>query len=232
MNEPNTLTVSAHRFCDAIAMTKPFVSGDDSRPLIRSHRVETRNGDICIAATDGYTMGVARIVAPSDKPAWPDGFAATLDYDFVKRVVQIFKPTRWEKAEALITIAVNEDTVTVDGKDATLRARLVPGDYPDYADMISSALTSARSEAPPPKRVGLNAGYLTRFHAVARITAIDISTIEVFVSTDRDPTLITCGETFVGLIMPVRLQPQTALPIWVERYPAAVAPALSVVAAQ
>ncbi|HRK40561.1 MAG TPA: DNA polymerase III subunit beta [Candidatus Saccharibacteria bacterium] len=120
-----TLSLPTSLLKQAISQTVLTASSDDTRPVLTGVLCHVHNGELYLAATDGYRLSERRLVRNSDdiKALIP---AATLSD--VARVV----PEDCDE----VTILIDDSQVRFRMNDIEVTSRLIEGNFPDYRQLI------------------------------------------------------------------------------------------------
>lgn len=180
----------------------PLAHKDGMLPLLNSVQLAAAGEYLTAAATDRYRIGISRI---KTEAAPPEGLSIRIGLDELRRILLIFKSDA--KMERTVTITVLDDRVKVEQAfgfgfiDASMSFPLVVGDYPPLAKLFSAAQLSN-----PVVSVGLNASHLSDFrHAIREGEPLVVRS-----ASANKPVIVTAGDHFIGALMPVRTQPETA----------------------
>ena len=217
-----TLSLTARTFRDLVRPVLPHVATRGEPLALNAVHLYTHGGYVIAEATDRYTLGLCRAETTA-----PDGFDALMDLSAVRRILNLFKPTR--KVNPALTITVDGDTIAVTGDampemaGATLRFHRALGEFPTLRPLVApaidspvagtanpgTALADTREAAPAdaqgcdalgPAGRGFNTRYLARFTAATRNGEPMVCR-----STDTGVLIVTVGTHFLGAAMSVRL---------------------------
>lgn len=210
------IRIDSRYFCEALEVVKPHVCRDDTRPVICGYRIETMDGSLYVTGTDSYTLGMVRLDKTSALGEWEDGLSFVLDADFVNRLLKFFKPLR-KASSPVLSLVVDGWNVTADNGliSFTDHHGAIDADYPDTTHLIKPALTSIKNSVVPAKRTGFMPSKLKRFDAACAAYGQGTS-LEIYPPSERQVMVVTCGNQFIGLIMPIRVISDNAqhLTIW------------------
>lgn len=124
-----------------IEATRPAAATNDAgRPYLEGIYLDSADGRLCAAATDGYRC----IQASADAPGGIDGFKGAI---IGNRAVGLLRKLL-NKASGEASVRLTAKAIEVTVGDAVLCAKLIDHDYPDYRRTIPSpgdlSLTIAR----------------------------------------------------------------------------------------
>lgn len=197
-------TIKAADLHRALTDVKPFMSKDQTVPMLCCVRIESANGNLVAVATDRFTLGASRADYTGED------FAATLSASSIDNLMRIAKTARRDADWRTVDIEVT-------GKE--LRFRFTSGesltvlcedsDFPRWRQLISvDRIDHTDQQA---AMVGYNADYMARFSKVAGST-----NMRLFSRGTAKPAVVSIGRDFVGLIMPVRCEDDTfSKPSWI-----------------
>jgi len=151
------------------------------------------------AATDRFTIGVSRTKLGRPEPREKRSpFAVSIPIDAVKRVLPIAKTLRRDGPHRFCTITVDEKAAAITfafttGESITVATSVEP--FPGWRHLLKP-----RGDGDVSAELrGYNGRYLARFAKVSGSEQMWVVT-----PTRVAPTVISIGDHFVGLIMPVR----------------------------
>jgi hypothetical protein len=195
------IAVGMADFHHALTAVTPHVEPDPDITQLHRIRVSSDGQNLTLTATNRYTVGHA-IVSIAD----PDGTLE--DFDLTptdaKELLALFKAVDDEQT---LRIDIESTKVTFtdasglfDGKALSLPRIATDENYPNVPSVISSSLTRAGSGAIG--RLLTNGKYLGLFSAAVKAYSEPLA-IEA-TETDTTALVISCGESFIGLLMPMR----------------------------
>lgn len=203
MNAPTyTVALTAHNLTRVLATAALCASTDRMIPPINRVEVSVSDGYVIAVATNRFRMGVCRVKHEVDADAVlpPQGWAAAIDLDDLRRLCTIIRPrTRGERsAEVSFTVAGDSlDELTFTAGTITMTATAHREKFPDWRKMMRTCRDNAVDPAPS---VPVNPGYLASF---GKASWESDDRLEIFASRRNRPTTITVGEHFFGVLMPV-----------------------------
>lgn len=226
----NVAHLTATQFADAVAMVKPHLGTDDTLPQLTCYRLDERNGDLWLSATDRYSAAAARIEparsARTDlTQQFPAGFHAVIPGSLAQRATSIFKPNRrhpmFDPHLAVKVTArqvlVEERTFDVDLEPVRLAAQ-PPAPPPDMLTLLHGLLDACRTATDRIDRASFNARFFARFAGVPKACGEPNLPLTLRQSAPTGPLIATFADRFVGALMPVRLVNEADdLAEWVAR---------------
>lgn len=236
-----TITLDASTLADLVKPVLPFTLKDDYTPILDCVLLETREGSITASATDRFTFGVSRQKVADIKP----GLKAQVRAADLKRILSLFRASRrgnpkitlafhfpepvetpsfktpaernaWHRAQPVATLtAASKSDDGLDFQALVVTFALGIGTFPNLTKIIGGYFTREVDTEP----VGFNPEYLERFKHVL----LERNTPVIFhAASAGKPTFVTCGEHFIGAIMPMRKDEETT-PVeqtWADFIPA------------
>ena len=197
---PSTVQVMVERqaFIDQLTMVSRHAAKRVNLPMLEQVWFEVEQGQVVVAATDRYTLGVGRLVlAEVDGPTETRRFGVTVDG--VKMLIAGVKRT--PRHFTNIPVAINESTVTVGWDEDAVTAHMTSvTDYPPFRKLIPSDL-GARDVGPMDR--GFNLDYLARMGKSPKSWGAAVIRLN---ENHTKPAMVTYRECddFVALIMPQR----------------------------
>lgn len=203
----------------------PHVEPDPELPALHRVRLEVGSVNVTVTASNGFTAALA-IVSVEDNH---DGELARFDLSptDVKKILGLFKQHKDGAGQMLrfdvtdLHVKVTDISGLFDGESLTL-LRIADGDsFPDIAAVIARSISQVGA---PTDRLVTN-GSLVKLFTVAASAYGRPLVIEP--TGTRSGLLISCGESFLGLLMPIRLDEDKEAQMrswrrnWLERLPAA-----------
>lgn len=216
----------------------------DDLPLLSVvHCKASPDGNLYLMATDRYTVGMAVV------SIWEDhlGTGELVEFDLGPEDVadlQIFKPSKDDNPENRLRLDVGKNDITVTevagmietdaDKSLTLPRLVFTDKYPDVAKIVAKGIRQATALRELAEEMGIasesaveevftNASMLGRFDAAAG--AYKEPLVLQRTAEARTALLVTCGESFVGMLMPIRPDEDTVAKLrgwqdgWVRRLP-------------
>lgn len=216
------ITLTATQLRDLVTPVIPHASKDQTLPVLTALRIRSAGKYVTAIATDRYRIGFQRI-EPTQAPA--AGFDAAVPVPVLKRVMAMFRPTRWHNP--VLELAVDAERLRVSLTDTMTDQQQTSGTgdvdglagasltftlrtdfpYPNIDRLIREALEGVPDEAA--MAAVFNPEFLADFrlgqprHEPMRITAT---------GGPARPWLIRIGDDFIGLLVPVRFTSDQGAP--------------------
>jgi DNA polymerase III sliding clamp (beta) subunit (PCNA family) len=226
---PQFIEVTYRQLADAVAVVKPHAGTDATLPMLTGIKFETKDGALELAATDRYTLGIARIEHDAKSELAPFGeFSALISVKEIARVLTIFKPARYNGLPFGLRITIEDGRavfeMTASWSDlagSKLSVKLIDSKFPPVDTLIKPLVKDLAAATDQVAFTAFNPNILARFnaiHSVSRGTPVELRQ-----SSPTKPLLITAHTDdldFVGVAMPMRLpEGDTGLARLQERYP-------------
>lgn len=207
-----TIALTGSDFKKLLGSAVPFVAKKGgAAPVLESIRLETREGEIQATATDRYRVGVARVPAVDATP----GAVFMLHGDTAKTALR----TAGKALHVWVTIDTEKATLTVRGdSDVMFHQYAEPDAFPQLGYVFREVFEREPSGEP----FALNATFLADFAKVGA-TVGKGARIVVHSTSPRKPTVVTVGDHFFGLIMPLKHDDDDTLDAWRYLHPASPA---------
>jgi hypothetical protein len=174
----------------ALKAVLPHALPECGRLLLRQLcglRLEVAAGALYVAATDQYTLGVARVAIGGDHRE----FEVTLDRADVPELL------RKLKGDEPAMLALHDDKIVLDGFYRYRPLVGAPG-YPSWRKILGRALR-AKPCIPPPDHGG-NADHLARFRSAVRSNQEPL----VFMPVSKGRLTVVIGQDFAGAAASIR----------------------------
>ncbi|MDR1969870.1 MAG: DNA polymerase III subunit beta [Candidatus Nomurabacteria bacterium] len=126
--EPKNTTpikIPANIFKKAVAGTALVTSNDTTRPILTGVYLHTMNGDLYMAATDGYRLAEKKLLSLGKE------VSAIVPASTLNDVVRIIS----DETEEII-VSFSDDQISFIINDATVTSRLIDGNFIDYRQLI------------------------------------------------------------------------------------------------
>ena len=186
-----------------LAAVMPHVNADPDQAV--THRVRVEVGpELLLMGTDGFTAGIYACDASHVRTFGID--YVDLSPADVAKILAVFKAGKDEDAdypESVLEFTVTEKLVKIRdvsgmfaGHELELPAT-PPADFPNVAALLAGRLMEVRTTAEP-RIVQVGAKSMARFTASGKAMGSPLA-----IDTEATPFVVTCGEVFVGLIMPI-----------------------------
>lgn len=205
------ITVNTKDLRQALASVIPHAHDDPETKLNRLRCTAT--GDMLyVQATNTVTaaLGIVSVWESEHLTGSPENDVFDLSVGTAKKVLAIFKASKKQPEDEMgeaMTITVSDSELTfVDtgglfpGESFSQPTGEVDGAFPNLPRLLSESLTDAKRV---PDRLAVN-GVLLRKFATAATTYGKVLVIEP--TGDSSRILISCGESFIGALMPMRVE--------------------------
>ncbi|WP_037605065.1 hypothetical protein [Streptacidiphilus rugosus] len=197
-----TSTVTITGFAQLIARTWPHAYRDDTLPSINGVRVESDGRRLYAVASDRFTIAIARHDLDADSATEPwNAFLTASDL----RAVKAITPPRhhaklttltWNPGRHVLAVTVGEHTLTL--PDRTEQDAKFPKWRPIARDAL--AATPAMTDD-----LAVSAHHLAKFTKDPAVR--DHTPLTVWGDDPHKPIVIAQGTDFLGLLMPIRRNP-------------------------
>lgn len=177
-----------------------FASRDDTLPTVSGIHLSIDKGYFVATATDRFRLGLTRILIDDKGIAGKSHPIGLLDLVATKKIIAHLKaPLSEQHLPAQLTVNIDRSTtLTVDTFGSAFTARLKSENFPNYLHLLTNALAST----PGNSAVAVNAGYLAAF----KVASWQGEHLTVRMSTADRPFVVLCGDHFIGMQMPVRME--------------------------
>jgi hypothetical protein len=205
-----TISVPARMLRRRLTLVLPHCGEDDTLPALQGVRLEVQDGWLYLAATDRYTMAVARLPVPGAGEVPVPDQATLLPAETARALRRLLKG-----ADGVAALSLGENRISADiGNGTTGRW---PADdkakFPEWRPMLAKMLAAGTAELGDGH--GVDPGKLARFAIGA--DQFDLVPLSLRVTNgssrqvndgEAEPApvlLVTRGDWFIGCLMPVRL---------------------------
>lgn len=198
-----TIPVSAALLRQCLNAVLPHAGDDDTIPALVAVRVEARDGHLFLAATDRYTIGVARCKI---RGGAVEPFGVQLDADAAAELA-LHLENAAGAADDVAAMVLDGDKLTVDYGPHEPRAWGVStAEWPDWRSLLHAALTAERG-AELDDEYGLDPAKLAKFNIAGEDEGWWVpESLRMSVRRSGSPiVVVSYGTWFVGAIMPTRL---------------------------
>jgi hypothetical protein len=221
-----SLTLSTEDFRDALRSVAVHASPDKDDGTLHRIRCTVDPENLTVTATNRYTAGMA-IASIEDNH---DGELGAFDLSptDVKEILALFRGRRGSEDDVGDTVRLDVDvehlTITdtgglFEGKSLTLPRQPQSPSFPPVPMVVARTLSRRPSKTP---RLIANGVLVSLFATAARVYGRELT----FEPTGTSSTLvISCGESFLGLLMPIRLDEEKTAKLddwrqgWIRRLP-------------
>ena len=148
--EDGAFAVPAEKLAAAIAKVLPFVSKDESRPVLTGVLVEFEEGSARLAATDSYRLGLARAELAGAKATSSSAIVPARALKEAARLANLGTET------VEVSLTQNACAFSVGGGALLLTTRLLDGNYPEYRRLLPDAFEHIFRAEREPLQAALN----------------------------------------------------------------------------
>lgn len=181
-----------------------FASRDSTLPMLNAIRLESTPKRLQAIATDRFTLGVSMADYSGPGPE----FELQLELPQAQMVSKLAKSCKAAFSE--VTITTTDDTVAFDFTSGL--ALTVPKQtgyqFVDWRKIIGNQVAVESTDNASPMTIGVNPLYLARFGRVRNARQMVMKA-----TTPSKPILVQIGESFAGVLMPIRINSDAA-PLW------------------
>jgi len=206
-----SLTVATDDLRQALRSVAPHADPDPDFPPLHRVRLEVGPVNLTVSATNRYTVGHA-LVSVEDNH---DGELASFDLSpqDVKEILALFKGKagEGEQPDDTLRIDVTDKHVTVTdvsglfpGKSLSLPRYPDESNFPSVSKLIADTLTK---DATAPERLVTSGKFMGLFTHAAKAYG---ESLVMDPTGSKSALLISCGDSFIGLLMPVALDEEEA----------------------
>lgn len=201
-----TITLQTNELVRILKEAALFASSSPDIPVINAVHIEARGGNLVAVATDRFVLGASKTELDE-----PGQFLAALSLRQVKTITQLAGAGK----QCFSTVAVDADDKQVrvafsSGETLTLANELEAGAHRAWMGLLKS---SASDE--PSKAMDLNPQLVAKF---ARVSGATRMRMHFF--GHAKPIRVSVGDSFVGLVMPVRMPDDVSMdwsvPEWTD----------------
>lgn len=179
-----------------------FAGKDETLPMLYGVELAIHKGKLIIAATDRFRVGLVKLSPPDLKGA--DGRIGFLERAAASRILKLIGggTARSKLLEVVVTVTDRELTVDSPG-EAKLTVPLKDEAFPRYRHILEESLAREGSL----ESWNVNMSYLADFKAAVWGSG-DRATVRA--SAFGKPIIVAIGDHFIGVLMPVRPEGDTA----------------------
>ncbi|WP_198344338.1 beta clamp domain-containing protein [Mycobacterium dioxanotrophicus] len=188
-----------------------FASSATTIPIINAVHLEASGQELVAVGTDRFVLGASK----TELDEATGGFAAALTLQQVKTIIQLAGACK----QAFSKVALDADGKTIrvafsSGETITLPAsEIESGVHRGWLTLLKSS-----PDSEPSKAMVLNPQFLAKF---ARVSGASRMRVHFFGHTR--PIRVVIGDSFVGMVMPVRMADDDSMdwvvPEWVNPSP-------------
>lgn len=185
------VTIRSRDLADFLADALLFTDRSGFLPTLDAALLTVEDGNLVAASTDRYMLGIRSMPwtgRPTFEPFLLDGGDAT----------DIIKILRGRRDNRPVDLAIGERLVLTFG-NVTVTCIPKEGTFPKYRELLNTA----RSDKPSPSvgTVALNPRYIAKFGRLSMSSPMKVVTTDPL-----KPVIVTIGDHFTGMLMPVRLE--------------------------
>lgn len=223
----NTVTLGTVDLRQALLSVAPHADQDADFPPLHRVRVDVAAVNATVTATNRYTAGHA-LVSVEDDDGTGELWHVDLSPTDVKEILTVFKTKGDNEPDDKLRLDVDDKHTRItdaagmfDGKSLSLPRYPDETNFPDVPKLIAAALGS------PPHgsaRLVADGAKVALFNAAAK--AYDAPLV-IEPTGENSVLVISCGESFLGLLMPMRQDEETDArqgawrEAWLRRLPVA-----------
>lgn len=178
----------------------PHAGKDATLPMLMAVNLQSVDGSFVAAATQRYTLGVYRFNAEA-----PEGFGFLVARDDAVRLQKLAKDS--VKVGVPVRLRVDGDMLTAAFPGSSVTVHRADGSFPAWPSLLSGAV--AASKPGEGSFHAYNPSMLALFKAIDKRDYV-----RLYPSALNKPTLVTIGDQFAGIIMPIR--DADTIPAWVS----------------
>jgi len=185
---------------DLLTPVIPLAANDKGLPMLNAVLIQTWGNVVTALATDRYRAGISRMDLAADAEQEP--FAALVRIADLNRIMTVFKPGGFENPVLEFTLAANTlHVASTEGFDGIVGGSLTftttEGEFP--AASLTTMILATLEATPGADSLSVNASLFADFkHAVRDGASLVIRPGE----SSSKVISVTCGNHFVGAIMP------------------------------
>lgn len=239
-----SFTVGTNDLRRALKAVTPNACRDDELPMICRIRCYVDSENVTVAATDRFTAALG-LVSVWDHDVAADGYI-DLSLPDVGKILAVFTAGKdqggapqWQlRIELLqkrtvtdddrpdtssLTVRITDVSGMIDGEVLDLPALTPHDNFPNLLQLFANHLAKATGVL---DMFGVSGELLARMKTAAKVYG-DEPLVLSTPSAERSPILARCGDSFLGLVMPVTIDEDHAVAVknqeeaWQRRLPAA-----------
>lgn len=188
-----TIKLQTNEFIRVVKEAAIFARSAPDIPMINAVHLEARGADLIAVATDRFVLGVSRTELDE-----PGEFLAALTSRQVRLIAQVAGAGR----QCFSTVAIDADEKQVrvafsSGETLTLPAEVERGAHRSWFKLLESM-----PDGDPSKAMDVDPRLLAKF---AQLQGKRSARMRMYFSGHQKPIRVTVGDSFVGMVMPVRM---------------------------
>lgn len=239
-----SFTVGTNDFRRALKAVAPSVSRDEKLPVLCRMRCYVDRENVTVAATDRFTAALG-LVSVWDHDLAVEG-SIDLGLPDVGKILAVFAAGRddgdapqWRlRIEVLekrsvtdsetpsevssLTVRITDASGMIDGEVLDLPALTPHENFPDLPQLFANNLAKPTGLL---DMFGVRGELLARMKTAANVYGKDEPLVLSTPGSERAPILVRCGDSFVGMVMPVHMSEDIAIGVkstqeaWMRRLP-------------
>ncbi|GAS92649.1 hypothetical protein [Mycolicibacterium brisbanense] len=180
-----------------------FACRDSTLPMLNAIRLESTPKNLIAVATDRFTIGASMADYSGPGPE----FQLLLELPRAQMVSKLAKSCKAVFSEVTITATDDKVTFGFTGGESLTVPRLNGYQFPDWRKYVTGH-SNGEGDSASPRTIGVNPSYLARLGRVHNARQMVMKT-----TAPTKPILVSVGTSFIGVIMPVRIDTETP-PLW------------------
>ncbi|MFV8169872.1 hypothetical protein [Mycolicibacterium peregrinum] len=203
-----TITLQTNELVRILKEAALFAHSSPDIPVVNAVHVEARGGQLVAVATDRFVLGASKTELDE-----PGQFLAALSLRQVKTITQLAGAGK----QCFSTVAIDSDDKQVkvafsSGETLTLPAEVERGAHTAWLKLLDSV-----PDCEPSKAMDVNPQLVAKF---ARLQGARASRMRMHFFGHAKPIRVSVGDSFVGLVMPVRMPDDVSMdwsvPEWTD----------------
>lgn len=206
-----SITLQTNELVRILKEAALFAHSSPDIPVVNAVHVEARGGQLVAVATDRFVLGASKTELDE-----PGQFLAALSLRQVKTITQLAGAGK----QCFSTVVIDADDKQVkvafsSGETLTLPAEVERGAHTAWLKLLDSV-----PDCEPSKAMDVNPQLVAKF---ARLQGARASRMRMHFFGHAKPIRVSVGDSFVGLVMPVRMPDEVsmdwAVPEWLREPP-------------
>ncbi|MFY2788501.1 hypothetical protein [Rhodococcus sp. MALMAid1271] len=195
---PVTFSIQSREFVDTLTTALTFALRDSTLPMLDGVDLNIFKGQLVTTATDRFRLALIR--SEIDELDGADGRLGFLDYATARKLIALMKPAGRGRGMTLapLTVTVADGRLTVDNRLEKVTVAISTVVTPP--DVIKLITESIAREAKSSRDWAVNPKLLASF---ARASSGEMAAVRV--NDPTRPLIVSIGDNFIGLLMPVRM---------------------------
>jgi hypothetical protein len=197
-----TFTIARGELINGITTALAFAGTDDTLPMLTGVDLSIRNGRLIFSATDRFRLAVIRVYVAD--LAGEDGRLGFLDRKAARKLLTLIRGGRVREKGLPVKVAVTTDKVTglneltVDDYATKITSKLVDVEFPRYDRILRDTLQLKGAV----DQWAVNPEHLAAFKVARWQSGLPAI---VRAAEPNRPIIVTVGDHFIGMQMPVRM---------------------------